>query len=238
MIPACNEAERVGPVIDGIFRVIPDADVLVIDDGSQDDTALVAREHGAMVIRHPINLGYGSALHTGYLYGVRHDYDRVVQLDSDGQHDPISIPDLLAHLDKGADVVLGSRYLRGDAPDTSLSRMIGTRFFAWVVSKWTKVRITDPTSGYQALSRRALVEVAHESFPEDYPDADVLICHARAGLDIIEIPVQMHPRSGGISMHRGGRVAFYVYKMCLTLPMIAIRRRSTFRAGRHPQATS
>ena len=232
LIPACNEEGRLGKVLAAIRAQRVDADILVIDDGSNDGTAAEARRRGAQVVSHPFNLGYGSALHTGYLFARRSDYDRVVQMDADGQHDPVSLPALLQALDAGADVVVGSRYLRGKPPQTSLLRRLGSRIFARIVTLWTRVTITDPTSGYQALSRRALDEVAGDAFPEDYPDADVLIMLHRAGLVLREIPVVMHERIGGLSMHRGGRAAYYAYKMFLTLALIPVRRKSPFRAGR------
>ncbi len=215
-----------------IQREIPAADLLVIDDGSRDGTAQVARRFGAEVVQHSFNLGYGAALQTGYLYARRRRYERIVQMDADGQHDSASLPDLLSALDSGADLVVGSRYRQNNAPQTTFARRLGTRIFSWIVTKWTGVQITDATSGFQAMSGKALDELVHDNFPEDYPDADVLITLARAGIQIVEIPVRMHERSGGTSMHRSGRAAYYAYKMFLTLSLLPIRRRSPFRAGR------
>lgn len=235
LIPACNEAARIGSVVEGARTATDHADVLVIDDGSQDGTAEVARRHGADTIEHSFNLGYGAALQTGYRYALARGFDRVVQMDADGQHEPRSIRALLAGLDDGADLVLGSRYREdGTAPKTSLLRRMGSRLFAWIVTKWTGVRVTDPTSGFQAMSRTAIREVARDSFPEDYPDADVLIALHRAGVRLTERPVVMHERSGGVSMHRGSRAAYYGYKMFLSLLLLPIRRASPFREGRRP----
>ena len=111
-------------------------------------------------------------------------------------------------------------------------RRIGTRIFSWLASRWTGTTITDPTSGFQGLSLRALANVTHDGFPEDYPDADVLIMLAKRGLRLAEVPVRMHPRVGGVSMHRGSRVVFYAYKMFLTLALLPIRRASPYRSGR------
>ncbi|MFO1055031.1 MAG: glycosyltransferase family 2 protein [Planctomycetota bacterium] len=233
VIPACNEAERIGGVLVGVHSVLPDATVLVVDDGSRDHTAACAESHGAVVLRHPFNLGYGAALQTGYLWAARHDCRRLVQLDADGQHLPESIPTLLAALDAGADLALGSRYLvAGDAPRTSFLRRVGSRFFAHLVTLWTGVPVTDPTSGFQAMNGAVLREVVRDDFPEDHPDADVLIALWRKGVRIVEVPVRMRERLGGVSMHRGSRVAFYAYKMLLRLCLMPIRRRSPFRAGR------
>lgn len=234
LIPARNEAERIGPVLAGIRRHTPDADLLVVDDGSEDETSHVARAHGARILHHPFNLGYGAALQTGYHYARKHGYRVLVQVDADGQHEPASIPALCAALQQGADVVVGSRYDHPEPPHTSLLRRIGSRLFSWVVTRWTGHRITDPTSGFQALNDRALELLALDHFPEDYPDADVLITLARAGLRLTEVPVRMYERPGGASMHRGGRAAYYGYKMFLNLALLPWRRPSPFRAGRDP----
>jgi len=231
LLPAHNERGRIGKVLQGIRESGVQADVVVIDDGSTDTTALDARARGAVVICHPFNMGYGSALLTGYLYAKHHGYKRIVQMDADGQHEPQSVRALLSALEEGADVVVGSRYLAGGAPPTSLLRRLGSRLFSAIVTRWTGTAITDPTSGFQAMNADALAELAHDGFPEDYPDADVLIILSRAGLKLREIPVLMHTRSGGVSMHRGGKAAYYAYKMLLTLCLLPWRRRSPFRAA-------
>lgn len=224
LIPAYNEASSIGPLLDAVGQELPDAEIVVVDDGSTDGTGRRARSRGASVITHPFNLGYGTALHTGYLWARRRGYRRVVQMDADGQHDPLSLPVLLEGLERGADVVVGSRYLDRPAPATSLARKTGSRMLSRVVTWWTGIRITDPTSGYQAMSARALDAIANDGFPEDYPDADILITMARAGLRLMEVPVEMHPRRSGPSMHRGVRAGYYAYKMLLTLALLPVRR--------------
>jgi len=235
LIPAFNEAGRITAVVESIHAAGVGAPLVVVDDGSSDETAEEARAAGAIVLSHPHNLGYGAALHTGYCYAQRHGFDRIVQMDADGQHDPCSIGDLLAALDDGVDVALGSRFLAGTPPPTSWIRRFGTWLFAKIVSVWTRTQVTDPTSGFQALSKRALDELTHDGFPEDYPDADVLISVYRSGLRMREVPVVMHPRLSGMSMHRGGRAAYYGYKMFLTLALLPIRRRTPFR---HPDSVA
>lgn len=122
-------------------------DVVVVDDGSTDKTASVARAAGATVISHPYNLGYGCALHTGYCHAWRAGYQRLLQMDADGQHDPTMLVRLVEALDRGSDVALGSRYVAGGAPPNSAAKRIATRLFAAIASRWTGMRITDPTSG-------------------------------------------------------------------------------------------
>jgi glycosyltransferase involved in cell wall biosynthesis len=229
VIPAYREAGRVGDVVREVRRLGLPLDVLVVDDGSPDATAVEARAAGARVISHPYNLGYGSALHTGYCHALREGYTRVLQMDADGQHEAAMLAQLLAGLDAGADVVLGSRYLDGAPPPSSFARRVGTRLFAAIATAWIGQRITDPTSGFQGLSRRALEAVVDDGFPEDYPDTDVLVEHHRRGLKLREVPVRMHARKGGLSMHRGARIAYYGYKMFLSLLLLPIRRRTPLR---------
>jgi glycosyltransferase involved in cell wall biosynthesis len=229
VIPARNEAGRVEAVVRQVRKELPGVRVLVVDDGSTDDTSDRVRKAGAACVRHLFNLGYGAALQTGYKYALRNDYTRVLQMDGDGQHDPTSARFLLETLVREqADVVVGSRFLGGSGSSTTWLRRIGSRFFSWLVSRWTGVRITDPTSGYQALSRRALLHLSAEGFPEDFPDADVLIGLHGAGCTLREVGVVMWPRSGGLSMHRGYRIAYYGYKMSLSLSLLPIRKKSAY----------
>jgi glycosyltransferase involved in cell wall biosynthesis len=230
VVPAYREAGRVGQIVQAVHALDLGLDVVVIDDGSPDETAAEARAAGATVVRHPFNLGYGSALHTGYCYAFRRGYERVLQMDADGQHDPAMLPQLIAGLDSGADVVLGSRYMDGTQPPASFARRLGTRLFAWIASSWIGSPITDPTSGFQGLNQRALASVVNDGFPEDYPDTDVLVEHHRRGLRIVEVPVRMHVRIGGTSMHRGARIAYYCYKMLLTLLLLPVRRATPLRS--------
>ena len=234
VIPAYRESGRVGDVVRAARRCQPDVDVLVVDDGSPDATAEEARAAGARVLRHPFNLGYGSALHSGYCAALRGGYRRVLQMDADGQHDPRMLAPLVDALDSGVDIALGSRYLHQQrsghaAPRSSLARRVGTSLFAWIASRWTGAPITDPTSGFQGLSHKALESVVNDGFPEDYPDTDVLVQHHRRGLVVREVPVVMHERTGGLSMHRGARIAYYGYKMLLTLLLMPIRRATPLR---------
>lgn len=223
LMPAYNEAGRISRVLEEVRRQV-EGDVLVIDDGSADATASEARRGGARVAIHPTNLGYGAALQTGYRYALRHAYDAVLQLDADGQHDPASIPRLLAAL-ATADVVVGSRFLEPGSYRPPLARRVGMRFFGVVASALAGQHITDPTSGFQAISREALRFYAHERYPADYPDADVLAMVARAGLRLAEVPVRMLGSPDGKSMHRGLlRPLYYVFRMSLALGLVPLRK--------------
>lgn len=227
IIPAFNEQSQIGSVIDEIKAKAPGFDVVIIDDGSSDRTAEVARAHGAAVVRHPFNMGYGVALQTGYKYAVRMGYHLLVQLDGDGQHDPAYISQLAARISEGhSDVCVGTRFKEGLGYIPPFFRRVGMVLFGYIASVATGRRVTDPTSGYQALGRGAFLFFQDDVFPFDYPDADVLILLHRAGFRVEEIPVRMKPSPTGKSMHGGiVKPMFYVFKMFLSIAVTLLREK-------------
>lgn len=226
IIPAYNEESKIGGVIDNIKNYIVDAEILVVSDGSDDNTEKVAREKGANVISLPFNLGYGSALETGYKYAFDNDYKYIVQMDGDGQHEAKCVNNLLnVLLNNEADIVIGSRFLDVKNYRTSFSRHLGMIIFAKITSWLTKQKITDSTSGFQAMNHRVLLFFAHGFYPSDYPDADVVILLKNAGFRIAEIPVIMYSNNNSKSMHSGIiRPMYYIFKMFLSIGMIFLRK--------------
>ena len=224
LMPAFNEAETLPQVLPEV-RKTTDFDILVVDDGSTDGTAAVARAHGALVLRHPFNMGYGAALQTGYKFAAQGDYAVLVQIDADGQHDPTFIGILARRvLDGHADACIGSRFLEGKGYIPPFARRVGMVLFGYIASVVTKRRVTDPTSGYQALGRRVFRFFQSDLFPADYPDADVLILLHRAGFRAEEQPVVMRLSATGKSMHSGVlRPMFYVFKMFLSIGVTLLR---------------
>ena len=225
VIPAYNEQGRVGQVIAEVKKALPEADVLVIDDGSTDTTAAEARRAGAAVLGLPINSGYGVALQTGYKFGVRAGYAVIGQIDADGQHRAEYLREMLAALERDdADVIVGSRFLGEDGHyRPSLARVAGIGLFARLTSLITHERVSDPTSGFQLMRSRVARLFCSEVYPTDYPDADVLILLHRTGYRVREIPVQMRPSSGK-SMHSGHSGPYYMYKMLLSIFVTLLRR--------------
>ncbi|MHC4474190.1 MAG: glycosyltransferase family 2 protein [Planctomycetota bacterium] len=237
IIPAFNEQENIGHVLKKIREVDKAIDIVVIDDGSSDRTAYVSKLHGAKVIKLSSHMGYGVALQTGYKYAFRTGYDYLVQLDGDRQHDPAYIPDLLKAVTSGdTDLVLGSRFLQKTLPPKAhlrehvpgVPRKLGIRFFAYLTSLLVGFRVTDPTSGYQALSKRLISFFVRDLFPCDYPDADVILIAHRAGFRIKELPIVVYERYDGSSMHRGLKPAYYTFKMFLSMLMTMLRRKPPF----------
>ena len=216
ILPAFDEAERLAGVLAAVARAQFFGEVVVIDDGSRDGTAGVAREHGARVLRHPFNLGYGAALQTGYKYALASGASLLVQMDADGQHDPAEIRALVAPIEAGEyDLVVGSRFLAPSGYRMGLLRGVGRRLFA-AIARLAGLRVSDPTSGFQAMNRRVLEVYARDFFPADYPDVDVLLAAFRHGLRVGERPVRMAPGTRSSTLHGGLRSFYYVYKMLLS----------------------
>jgi glycosyltransferase involved in cell wall biosynthesis len=224
IIPALNEAAAIADVI-GAARAHFSGEVVVIDDGSDDATGALARAAGAIVIRHPCNLGIGAAVQTGFIYALTHGYEAVVRQDGDGQHDSAQIPRLLELLRRDeADIVVGSRFLAREGYQSTLVRRLGI-FILGVVSALVGARVTDPTSGYWAVNRRALATLARQH-PDDYPETEALAEATRAGCRVLEVPVIMHERLGGRSSIGGALYSgFYMLKVVLALLVGRLRAR-------------
>jgi len=224
IIPAHNEEASLPATLAEVRAKAPGADLLVVDDGSRDATARVAREAGVQVVRHPVNLGVGGALQTGFHWAIDHGYDIGVQLDADGQHDPGYLAALLAPVAEGrCDVSIGSRFVESSGYRAPLNRRLGMMLFQAVVKLAIGRRITDTTSGFRAYSREVM-KVCRYDFPQDFPDAPLLIGLARRGFRLDEVPVRMRERQAGRSFYTLGKQLYYPYKNLLASLMALIRR--------------
>lgn len=217
ILPAYNEAASVASVVTAIRREIPTARIVVVDDGSSDDSARMASGAGADVLSLPYNLGIGAAVQTGYLFATEAGFDVVARLDSDGQHNPMQLTSLIDPIIAGqADVVIGSRFLTSSGYQASLSRAVGTKVFAVLVSFITRQRFTDTTSGFQAANQAAARFLATH-MPTDYPEIEGLVMLCRAGFRVREVAVTMRPRKSGHSSITPLRSAYYVLKVTLAV---------------------
>lgn len=227
IVPARNEEGAIGGVVREIRAFDPGLDVVVVDDGSTDGTAELAASAGAVVLRLPFNLGIGGAVQTGFKYALDHGYDVAVRLDGDGQHDPAELPKLTGPLLRGeADIVVGSRFADPDpAYRPPLARRIGIGFFAAVVSLLVRQRVTDTTSGFQALNARGIRLFAAD-YPHDYPEVEATVMVVRHRLRLLEVPVRMREREHGRSSITALRSVYYMVKVLLALVVGMFRRTS------------
>jgi len=221
-IPAWNEDTSVTGVIEGVREHLPDADVLVVDDGSTDATAARARQAGAIVASLPFNQGLGAALQTGYLYALREGYEFCAHLDADGQHPPAEVARLLEEIyAHRADLVIGSRYRDPDVAENddykpTLSRRIGTSVFRFFLTLATRQRFTDTTSGMRAANR-GVMRLFSENYSPDFAEIESLQLAVRQGLRVEEVPVRMLERVGGSSFLTPLRSSFFIFKGLIVL---------------------
>jgi len=225
IVPAYNEERNVARVIDELRAFDPGLDVVVVSDGSRDRTAEVAAERGAHVVELPFNLGIGGAVQTGFKYAHEHGYELVVRCDGDGQHIPAELPKVLEPVLAGeADIVVGSRFAGGDGYRSSATRRVGIRLLALVVSAIAKQRVTDTTSGFQALNRKAL-DLFAADYPHDYPEVEGMVMLIRHRLRLREVPVSMREREHGQSSITALRSIYYMAKVLVAL-FVGLFRRS------------
>ncbi len=219
MIPAYNEAECLPRVLAEIARELPDVDVLVVSDGSTDETADIARDSGVAVVELPFNLGIGGALRTGFRYAVRHGYEAGVQFDADGQHDPRTVHRLLESVAAGADLVIGSRFVEGGRTTYYVSRVrrLAMKGLERLVKELIGQRIRDTSSGFRGFSRPMLEYFADE-YPVEYLDSvEALVIAANGGFRLVEVPAGMSGRTGGAPSTRGWRLLYYYVRLIVVL---------------------
>jgi len=215
IVPAYNEEASVGQVVEEIREVLPGVPVLVIDDCSLDQTAAVARRAGARVLSLPYHLGLGGAVQAGYKLAYELGYQYVIRTDGDGQHDPRDIPRIYAALrNSGCQMVIGSRFMQGEANHTSLLRGLGIRFFRVVLRPILGRPVRDPTSGFVGVNREAL-QVFSKSFPLEYPEIEALVVLQRKRFRFLEVPCRMRPRLGGRSSITVSKSLYYIFHVLL-----------------------
>jgi len=225
IIPALNEEKNIAGVINELKSDMPQLDLLVVDDGSTDSTAELVRHTMAPCLSLPFNIGYSGALQAGYKYAVARDYDFVVQFDGDGQHIAGEIEKLLdVQRETGADLVIGSRFIRSCGYQHSCARMFGTLLFRYLITAICGVTIHDPTSGFQLINRRAFERYSRmHNFPY-FPDANIIIEMLLHDFEIAEVQVSMRQRQYGQSMHRGVlKPLMYTTKVMYSIFIIIIK---------------
>lgn len=234
IVPAYNEEAALPATLATLARVQPPLDVVVVDDGSVDQTAAVARRAGANVVSLPFNLGVGSAVRTGLRFAVDHAYERAVVFDADGQHDAGSIATLLAALDTGANLAVASRFAPGtQAYPVSRVRRLAMRLLGRIVHHLTGQRFSDPTSGFRAFDRRT-IELLARDYPVEYlaDTVEVLLIAVAAGLRVVEVPSTMQVRTAGQPSNRRLRLVINYLRV-----LVGLAGAIVFRSRRRPAPT-
>lgn len=231
IIPAYNEDVSLPKVLEELQEQTPELDVLVVSDGSIDRTAQVARARGVAVVELPYNVGIGGALRTGFKYAVREGYERAVQFDADGQHDPAQVAPLLSGLDAGNDMMIGSRFAVGGAVTYPVGRVrrLAMRFLRSLVRRLVRQPFTDTSSGFRAFSR-PLLEFFAVTYPVEYMDSvEALVLACNTGFRVNEIGVNMRGRTGGAPSTRPVKLVYYYFRLVIVLLTSATWPRSRVR---------
>jgi len=226
IVPAFNECGNIGRTVEEIRRAALSVDILVVDDGSLDETAQEARQAGGSVVSLPFNLGIGAAVQTGFQYAQQHQYDIAVQIDGDGQHDAGYLGKIIGPIvyDQG-DMVIGSRFLENTGGfQSSFGRRLGINFFVHLINGLTGVKINDPTSGFRAYNKKMIALFA-DYYPHDFPEPEAVVVAQQDCARIMEVAVIMRPRGAGSSSIRYFKTLYYMAKVTLAILLHMIRQR-------------
>lgn len=223
VMPALNEEASIASVIADVYQELPGVTCLVVDDGSTDTTAIVARKAGAIVASLPYNLGVGGAMRVGFKFALQNGFDNVVQVDADGQHNPADVLKLIESL-RDSDLVLGARFAGEGEYHVTGPRWWAMRMLALFLSKSTGTKLTDTTSGFRASGPRA-VKLFSEHYPAEYlgDTVESLVIASRSGLVINQVGVAMRERAGGEPSQNSFKSTFYLARVGIAMFFAFIR---------------
>ena len=217
IIPAYNESENIVNTVKEIKEKASDFDYVVINDCSSDKTLEILESNHLNYINLPVNLGIGGAVQTGYKYALEHEYDMAVQVDGDGQHDPAYLHSLEETLIKEkADMVIGSRFIKNEGFQSTFARRMGIVYFTKMIKSLTGTTITDPTSGFRLVNKDVITLFAND-YPRDYPEPESIVALLKRKKKVIEVPVQMKERQGGVSSIRLWNSVYYMIKVSIAI---------------------
>lgn len=225
IIPAYNEISNIDTTVADILENAPGFDYVIINDCSQDGTMRFCTNLGMNIINLPVNLGIGGAVQTGYLYAWRNGYDVAVQFDGDGQHDAKYLNEMADYLkENGADMVIGSRFITKEGFQSSGIRRFGIRYFSLLIRLMTGKKVLDPTSGMRMVNRDVM-KIYSEDYPVDYPEPESVVMILNMGKKVLEVPVIMRERQGGVSSISPAKSVYYMIKVTLAILMERLRKR-------------
>lgn len=217
IIPAYNESENIVNTVKEIKEKASDFDYVVVNDCSSDKTLEILENNHLNYINLPVNLGIGGAVQTGYKYALEHEYDMAVQVDGDGQHDPAYLHSLEETLIKEkADMVIGSRFIKNEGFQSTFARRMGIVYFTKMIKSLTGATITDPTSGFRLVNKDVIALFAND-YPRDYPEPESIVALLKRKKKVIEVPVQMKERQGGVSSIRLWNSVYYMIKVSIAI---------------------
>lgn len=225
IIPAYNEALNIADTVSGLLSKIPDAEFVVINDGSSDNTAEICKANGYPLISLPVNLGLAGAFQTGIRYAFGKGYDAAIQFDADGQHDASYIKALVNRMQEtSSDIIIGSRFVTEKKP--SSLRMLGSKLITWAINLTTGVHVNDPTSGMRLYGRSVLKQFSDNI---NYgPEPDTLAYLIRSGVKVSEVQVVMHERTAGKSYLTFGRSVKYMTNMIISILLVQFFRKKEY----------
>jgi glycosyltransferase involved in cell wall biosynthesis len=198
-------------------------DVVVVNDCSKDSTADVISNLDCIALNLPVNLGIGGAVQTGFKYAFENNYDYAIQADGDGQHPASEIPKLVEAAEKqNADVVIGSRFLEKEGFQSSSLRRMGINYFRRLNKLLTGIDIYDSTSGFRLINKKVL-SIVSEYYPDEYPEPEAIILYSLNNFKIVEVPVTMKERQGGVSSIGRTSSVYYMFKVSLAILYTYIR---------------
>lgn len=223
IIPAFNEQESIVRVVTELKADCPEADYIVVNDCSRDNTETICEKNGIDHLNLKINLGIGGAVQTGYKYALQKGYDIAVQLDGDGQHDPKFLKDLIRPIEEGrADMVTGSRFIEKAGFQSSCTRRLGITILRTLIKFGCGVKITDATSGFRACNKKLIAFFAH-NYAQDYPEPEAIIGAVKNGFRVAEIPVVMRSRDSGKSSISAIKSVYYMIKVSLSIIIYSVK---------------
>ena len=229
IIPVYNEEQFVEYVLKEIKCLHPNIDILTVNDASTDRSLKILQKENVIILNLPFHCGYGVALQTGFKYAYKNNYDYIITMDADGQHPPSEITSLFSEIKKDEyDLIIGSRFLKNPKFPTTIPKKIGIFLFKKIIKFYTKITITDPTSGFQALNKKILKFYTTKYYPIDYPDADLLIMIHKAGFKIKEITILMLPNPKTATMHSGLKPLYYIFKITISILTTILRKKESY----------
>lgn len=217
IIPAYNEEESILTTVQALNSVHPEVDAVVVNDAFKDNTKNILSENHIHYLDLPVNLGIGGGVQAGYMYAYRNGYDIAIQMDGDGQHPASELDKIIAPIKaEKADIVVGSRFVNKEGFQSSAIRRFGIKFLSSLIYLCTGKHILDVTSGYRAVNRK-FIKIFSEEYAQDYPEPEALVTAAKKGAEIIEVPVMMKERQGGMSSISPIKSIYYMIKVSLAI---------------------